>query len=74
MKSAERHRGVEGLVVEWKVLRDTSHARRRACGTLRTHQRRGFHRSYVTAGRLVGASAGPDIHDRARIAERSPDP
>jgi hypothetical protein len=31
----QSHRGVEGLVVEWKALRGGSYARRRSCGTLR---------------------------------------
>src|ERR1017187_2543917 len=74
MNGGKSHRGVEGLVLERKALRGGSHARRRACGTLRTHERRRFHRGYVTAGGLVGAGASPDIQYRPRIAERSPDP
>src|SRR4029453_12094399 len=68
------HRGVEGLVLERQALRDGSHARRCACGTLRTHKRRRFHRGYATVGWLVGAGASPDIQYRPRIAERRPNP
>ena len=74
MDGGKSHRGVEGLVLERKALGDGSHARRCACGTLRTHERRRFHRGYVTAGGLVGAGASPDIQYGPRIAERSPDP
>src|SRR5215467_3751951 len=74
MNGGNSHRGVEGLVLERKALRGGSHARRRACGTLRTHERRGFHRGDVTAGGLVGAGASPDIHYRQGITERGPDP
>jgi hypothetical protein len=68
------HCGVEGLVLERKALRGGSHARRCAYRTLRTHERRRFHRGYVAAGGLVGAGASADIQYRPRIAERSPDP
>jgi hypothetical protein len=64
----------EGLVLERKALRGSGHARRCAYGTLRTHERRRFHRSYVTAGGLVGAGASPNIQYRPRIAKRSPNP
>src|SRR6266705_5687063 len=74
MNGAKGHRGVEGPVLERNALRDSSHARCCACGTLRTHERRRFHRGDVTAGGLVGAGASPDIQYRPRIAERSPDP
>ena len=73
MNGGERHRGVEGLVLERKALRGGSHARRCACGTLRTHDRRRLHRGDVTVGGLVGAGAGPDVQHRPCIAERSPD-
>jgi hypothetical protein len=54
MNGANSHRGVEGLVLERKALRGGSHARRRACGTLRTHERRRFHRGGIAArGRLT---------------------
>src|SRR5271165_1982258 len=74
MDGGKSHCGVEGLVLERKALRDGSHAPRRACGTLRTHEGRRFHRGHVTAGGLVGACASTDIQYRPRIAERSPDP
>ncbi len=61
VNGAERHRGVEGLVRERKASRAGRHARRRARGTVRAHDRRRFHRDDVQAGRLVGAGAGPDI-------------
>ena len=67
------HRGVEGLVLERKALGGGRHARRCVCGALRTHHRRRLHRSHVTAGRLVGAGARPDIQHRLRFAERGPD-
>ena len=74
MDGGKSHRGIEGLVLERKALRDGSHARRCARGTLRPHERRRFHRGDVTAGGLVGAGASPDIQYRPRIAERGPDP
>src|SRR5215471_15887610 len=73
MNGGNSHRGVEGLVLEREALRGGSHARRCACGALRTHEHRRFHRDYVTAGGLVGAGASPDVHYCPRIAERSPD-
>src|SRR5436309_1740512 len=73
MNGAKSHRGVERLVLERKALSGGSHAPRRACGTLRTHDRRRFHRGDVTAEGFVGAGASPDIQYRPRIAERSPD-
>ena len=73
MDGGKSHRGVEGLVLEGKALCDGSHARRCACRTLGAHERRRFHRGYVTVGRLVGAGASPDIQYGPRIAERSPD-
>src|ERR1035438_3935137 len=74
MNGGKSHRGVEGLVLEREALRGGNHARRRACGPLRTHDRRRFHRGDVTAGGLVGAGTSPDIQYRPRIAERSPYP
>src|SRR5205085_7340803 len=38
MNGANGHRSVEGLALERKALRDSSHAWPRACGTLRTHE------------------------------------
>jgi riboflavin biosynthesis pyrimidine reductase len=74
MNGADCHRGVEGLVLEREALRGGSHARRRACGALRPHDRRRFHRGDVAVRGLVGAGAGPDVQYSPRIAERSPDP
>ena len=73
MDGGKSHRGVEGLVLEREALRGGSHARRCACGTLRTHDRRRLHRGDVTVGGFIGAGASPDIEYRPRIAERSPD-
>jgi hypothetical protein len=55
------------------TLRDGTHARRRARGALRPHDRRRFHRGDVTAGGLVRAGARPDIQHGLRIAECGPD-
>ena len=73
MNGGKSHRGVEGLVLERQALRGGGHARRRACGTLRTHDRRGLHRGDVTVGGLIGAGARPDVQHGPRIAERGPD-
>ena len=56
---AEGHRGIEGLVGERQALRRGGRARRRAPGSQRPHDRRRLHRGDVTAGRFIGASAGP---------------
>src|SRR5215468_6669236 len=74
MNGGKSHRGVEGLVLERETLCDSSHTRRCACGALRPHDTRRFHRGDVAAGGFVGAGASPDIQYRPRIAERSPDP
>src|ERR1051326_6105789 len=73
MNGGERHRGVEGLVLERKTLRVRGDAPRGARGTLRTHDRRRLHRGDLTVGRLIGAGACPDVEHGPRIAERSPD-
>jgi len=72
----------DGDAVE-QVLRDSvtaeyevgggGHARRRARGPLRPHERRRLHRGDVAVRGLVGAGAGPDVQHRPRPAERSPD-
>ena len=73
MNGGKSHRDVEGLVVEWKAPRGGSYARRRSCGTLRTHDRRRLYRGDVTVGGLVGAGASPSVQHGPCIAECSPD-
>ncbi len=69
----DRHRGVEGLVLERQLLRGGVHARRRTRGPLTPHHRRRLDRDHVAIGRFIGAGAGPDVQHRPGVAECVPD-
>jgi hypothetical protein len=69
-----RHRSVEGAVLEREALGGGVDARRRLDRPLRAHDGGRLDRQDVTIRRLVRTGSGADIEDRARIAQRAPDP
>ena len=69
MHRQDRHRRVEGAVGERQRLGGALYGRRRAGGPLRDHHGRGLDRHDLAVARLVGADAGADVDDRARVAE-----
>ena len=73
MNIGNRHRYVEGLVCEWKVLRGSGHAPLRARRTLGTHDRGRLHRGDITLEGLARAGASLDVQHGPCVAERSPD-
>ena len=73
MNGANRHRGVEGLVVERQAFGRSGQARRRGRQAVRAHERRRLHCEDVAVRRLVRPGASPDVQYGPGIAERCPD-
>ncbi len=62
--------GVEGAVGHRQRLRDRPHRGGRRPGPVGEHDARRLDRDDAAGDRLVGAGAGPDVQDRAGVAER----
>jgi hypothetical protein len=69
-----RHCGVDRVVVEGQRFGASGDHRRRTGRALGPHDGARLDREHPAIGRLVGAGAGADVEDRARIAERGRDP
>ena len=70
----QRHRRVDGLVVQRQPLGDGVDGRRQVRGALRAHRGRGLDRDDMAVRRLVRAGARADVQDGAGVAERGVHP